>query len=71
MERIETKFNEQLQKYTKMYKTYASGASQMRTEDEKLVKANIQKDNSELMSSVDELYETIMEMNKWKDENTK
>ena len=38
MERIETKFNEQLQKYTKMYKTYAAGASQMSPEDEKLVK---------------------------------
>ena len=71
MERIETKFNEQLQKYTKMYKTYAAGASQMKPEDEKLVKANIQKANSELMKSVDELYAKIKEMNKGKLENTK
>ena len=58
-------------KYTKMYKTYAAGASQMSKEDEKLVKSNIQKSNNDLMSTVDELYAKIMEMNKGGDQNNK
>jgi len=71
MKRLEAKFNQELEKYTKMYKKYAEGATEMNPEDEKLVKANIQKSNSALMKTVDELYKKIMEMNKGKTQNQK
>ena len=71
IKRLETKFNQELEKYTKMYKTYADGMSQMTPEDEKLVKTNIERANAELMSIVDELYAKITEMNKGRTEEKK
>ena len=39
--RLENEFNIQLEKYTKMYETYAAGASKMTPDEEKLVKTKI------------------------------
>jgi len=36
IKRLETKFNQELEKYTKMYKTYSDCMSQMTPEDQKL-----------------------------------
>ena len=69
--RLELEFNQELEKYTKMYKTYAAGASKMTKDEDKLVKANIERSNNELMKIIDELYKKIIEMNKGKNENKK
>ena len=68
--RLENEFNIQLEKYTKMYETYAAGASKMTPDEEKLVKTNIERANNDLMKIIDELYRKIMEMKKGKDQNS-
>jgi len=61
IDRLENEFNTQLEKYTKMYQTYASGYSKMTPEEDRLVKSNIEKTNNDLMKIIDELYKKITE----------